>query len=116
MATDPRQLKKEALVFKAISHPSRLAVVEALACGERCVCELQELVGSDMSTVSRHLSVLRQAGVITDSKRGTWVYYSLALPCVMTFLECLRHPEQSTGCARCAGESAPVGVSKGAAQ
>ncbi len=116
MATDPRQLKKEAMVFKAMAHPSRLAVVEALACGERCVCELQELVGSDMSTVSRHLSVLRQAGVISDSKRGTWVYYSLALPCVTTFLGCLRHPERSSGCARCAGEPVAGIVPEGAAQ
>jgi DNA-binding transcriptional ArsR family regulator len=113
MATDPRQLKEEAMVFKAMAHPSRLAVVEALAAGERCVCELQELVGSDMSTVSRHLSVLKQAGVIADSKRGTWVYYSLALPCVMTFLECLRHPEESSGCARHAGESMAGCISKG---
>ena len=116
MATDPRQLKREAMVFKAMAHPSRLAVVEALAGGERCVCELQEVVGSDMSTVSRHLSVLRQAGVIADAKRGTWVYYSLALPCVMTFLECLRHPEESSGCPRCAGDSAAEGVPNGVAR
>ena len=94
------QLKTEAMVFKALAHPSRLAVVEALASGERCVCELQELVGSDMSTVSRHLSVLKQAGVIADDKRGTWVYYTLVLPCVTSFLECLRNPEESAGCVR----------------
>jgi len=86
-------LRKEAGVFKALAHPSRLAIVEALAHGESCVCEFQRLVGSDMSTVSRHLAVLRQAGVIADEKRGQWVYYRLTLPCVQTFLNCLRNPD-----------------------
>jgi ArsR family transcriptional regulator len=85
-------------VFKALAHPSRLAVVEALAGGERCVCELQELVGGDMSTVSRHLSVLKGAGVIADEKQGQWVFYRLTLPCVQTFLNCLRHPDEASGC------------------
>jgi len=92
-------LKHEALVFKALAHPSRLAVVEALASGERCVCELQELVGGDMSTVSRHLSVLKGAGVIADEKRGQWVFYRLTLPCVHTFLNCLRNPAETSECA-----------------
>lgn len=96
-----RKYKTETQVFKALAHPTRLAVVETLAGGERCVCELQELVGSDMSTVSRHLSVLKQAGVIADDKRGAQVFYSLTLPCVMTFLECLRLPDERSGCTTC---------------
>ena len=96
---DWTELRKEALVFKALAHPSRLAVAEALAAGERCVCELQELVGGDMSTVSRHLSVLKNAGVIADEKKGQWVYYHLTLPCVTTFLNCLRHPAETSDCA-----------------
>jgi len=92
-------LRQEALVFKALAHPSRLAVVEALAAGERCVCELQEIVGGDMSTVSRHLTVLKGAGVIADEKRGQWVFYRLTLPCVRTFLNCLRHPAETSECA-----------------
>ena len=50
-------------VFKALSHPSRLYMVDVLSQGERCVCELTEMVGSDMSTVSKHLSVLKAAGL-----------------------------------------------------
>lgn len=98
MISDSSQLKHDARVFKALAHPSRLAVVEALACGERCVCDLQELVGGDMSTVSRHLSVLKNAGVIDDDKQGQRVFYRLTLACVPSFLRCLRHPEEAAGC------------------
>lgn len=81
--------KQKANVIKALGHPSRLAMVEALADGERCVCELQELVGSDMSTVSKHLTVLRNAGIVCDRKQGLWVYYSLRTPCIIGFLDCI---------------------------
>ena len=59
MTYDEGLHKLKAGVIKAMGHPSRLAMVEALADGELCVCELQKLVGSDMSTVSKHLSVLK---------------------------------------------------------
>lgn len=81
--------KQRAAVFKALGHPARLQIVEELAAGERCVCELVEAVGSGWSTVSRHLSVLKAAGVLDDEKRGLQVFYRLALPCVNTFVECL---------------------------
>jgi DNA-binding transcriptional ArsR family regulator len=65
--------------FKALGHPSRLVMVEALATrGELCVCELQRLVGADMSTVSRHLGILKRAGLVSDRRQGTWIHYSLA--------------------------------------
>ncbi len=89
MITNDTNYKQRAQVLKALGHPSRLAMVEALLEGERCVCELQELVGSDMSTVSRHLSVLRNAGLVDDRKEGLKVFYSLRLPCVAHFLECV---------------------------
>lgn len=78
-----------AKVFKALGHPGRLAMVEAVLQEEKCVCELQELVGSDMSTVSRHLGILRDAGILKMRKDGTSVYYRLKLPCVKSFLSCL---------------------------
>jgi DNA-binding transcriptional ArsR family regulator len=84
-----KQLKGRAEVFKALGHPDRLRILEELADGERCVCELVESVGSSWSTVSRHLSVLKEAGVLTDEKRGLQVFYRVALPCVTTFMECL---------------------------
>jgi len=76
-------------VFKALGHPTRLRFVQALAEGELCVCHLQELVDADMSTVSKHLSVLRQAGVVQSEKRGNQVYYRLRLPCVGQFMDCI---------------------------
>ena len=81
--------KDRASVIKALGHPSRLAMVEALAEGERCVCELQELVGSDISTVSKHLSLLKNAGIVCDRRQGQWIYYSLRTPCIIQFLECI---------------------------
>ncbi|MBI5688986.1 MAG: helix-turn-helix transcriptional regulator [Verrucomicrobia bacterium] len=82
----PRQA---ADVFKALGHPARLQVVTELANGERCVCDLVELTGLGWSTVSRHLSVLKAAGVVTDEKRGLQVFYRLRLPCVARFTACL---------------------------
>lgn len=64
-------------------------MVDVLSRGERCVNELTELVGADMSTVSKHLSVLKAAGILADEKRGMQVYYSLKVPCVMRFFECV---------------------------
>lgn len=81
-------LAEQANIFKALGHPSRLLMVEALRDGERCVCELQQLVGDDMSTVSKHLAVLKAAGVVAAEKRGTNTYYRLALCCLDTFLRC----------------------------
>lgn len=72
-----------------MAHPSRLAMLEALADGERCVCELQKVVGSDISTVSKHLAVLRAAGLVTDRKEGLWVHYRLRVPCVLKFMTCI---------------------------
>jgi DNA-binding transcriptional ArsR family regulator len=82
------RLEARARIAKALAHPARLLVVEELAHGERCVCELTAMIGSDMSTVSKHLSVLRNAGIIVDSKRGLQVYYSLKCPCILKFFEC----------------------------
>lgn len=91
MTTDTAQLRLTATaqIFKALAHPARLQVVEELARGERCVCELQAIIGSDMSTVSKHLSVLKNAGVVSDDKRGSQVFYSLKVPCIMGFFGCI---------------------------
>lgn len=76
-------------VVKALAHPSRLFIVDELSRGERCVCELTEMVGADMSTVSKHLSVLKNAGIVQDEKRGSQVWYTLRVPCVMKFFDCV---------------------------
>ncbi len=83
------RLATRAKVFKSLAHPSRLLIVEQLAKKERCVCELTEMIGADISTVSKHLSVLKGAGIIQDDKRGLQVYYRLKMPCVLRFFECV---------------------------
>lgn len=92
-------------MFKALGHPARLQIVEELAEGERCVCELVELVELGWSTVSRHLTVLKDAGVLEDEKRGLQVFYRLALPCVKSFAECLdaAHQGETVEVRRCCG-------------
>ncbi len=87
--TNLRVLERRAEIFKALGHPDRLRILEELADGERCVCDLVDAVGSSWSTVSRHLSVLKGAGVVEDEKRGLQVFYRLALPCVPSFMDCL---------------------------
>ena len=81
--------RRRAAILKAMAHPSRLKMLEALESGEKCVCELQELVGSDMSTVSKHLSLMRAAGLVMDEKRGLKAFYRLRVPCVRGFFACI---------------------------
>ena len=78
-----------ARVAKALAHPSRLLMLDALQDGERCVCELTELVGADQSTVSKHLAVLKQAGLVDDRKDGVKMHYRLKAPCLATFWQCV---------------------------
>ena len=81
--------KQKAMIIKAMAHPSRLLMIDALAEGEKCVCELQRLVGADMSTVSKHLSVMKNAGIVTDRKEGLQVFYRLRVPCILRFFDCV---------------------------
>jgi ArsR family transcriptional regulator len=83
-------LEKRSQVFKALAHPARLFMVEQLAAGEKCVCELTAMLELDTSTVSKHLSVLRNAGVVSDQKRGLMVYYSIKMTCVLGFFSCIQ--------------------------
>lgn len=76
-------------VFRALGHETRLRIAEALGERESCVGDLKDLVGASWSTVSQHLSVLKNAGIIDCSKQGNQVLYRLALPCVTTFTHCL---------------------------
>ena len=83
------QLDARARIIKAIAHPSRLFIIEELNKNERCVCELTEMIGSDASTVSKHLGILKNAGLVEDEKRGTNIYYHLRVPCILDFIGCV---------------------------
>nr|WP_321513256.1 metalloregulator ArsR/SmtB family transcription factor [uncultured Pseudodesulfovibrio sp.] len=84
-----QQFEERANVVKAMAHPSRLMMIEELSRGERCVCDLRDLVGADISTVSKHLTVLKKVGIVEDEKRGKNVYYRLKVPCVLNFFHCI---------------------------
>ena len=88
MKNNKRNLRR-AEIIKAMAHPSRLAIIDRLENGEACVCELQEIVKSDMSTVSKHLSLMKKAGLLDERKEGLWVYYRLRYPCIIRFLGCI---------------------------
>ena len=74
-------IEAQARIFKALGHPSRLLMVDALRDGEKCVCDLQALVGDDMSTISKHLAVLRDAGVVTRRKQDLPAWPPFFAPC-----------------------------------
>jgi len=80
--------RKQARVLKALANESRLKIVDRLAKGECSVGKLTELVGSDRSTISKHLAVLRAHGIVHDRREGNVVYYTLLTPCVINFFSC----------------------------
>ncbi len=83
------EAKARAKVLKALAHPTRLWMLEQLEGGEKCVCEFVEPLGLDFSTVSKHLAVMKQAGIVEDEKRGKQVFYTLKVPCVLNFMHCI---------------------------
>lgn len=89
-AKDKAKYEARAKIMKSLAHPARLLIVDELAKhGEQCVCDLTELVGTDMSTVSRHLAQLREAGIIEDEKRGQMVFYRLKVKCLTSLFSCI---------------------------
>jgi ArsR family transcriptional regulator len=86
-----------ARMIKAVAHPTRLFIVDELSRGERCVCDLRDMVGADISTVSKHLALLKAAGIVADDKRGLQVFYRLMTPCVLGFFDCVRQVQTAAG-------------------
>jgi DNA-binding transcriptional ArsR family regulator len=81
--------ERQAEIAKAVAHPLRVAVIDFLKAGERCVCDIAEHVGSERSNVSRHLAVMVHAGVLTCRKDGLKVFYGLRTPCIADCLSCI---------------------------
>jgi ArsR family transcriptional regulator len=90
------RFEARARIIKAMAHPTRLFIVDELSRKERCVRELTEMIGSDVSTVSKHLSILRNAGIVHVEKRGANVFYRLRVPCVLNFFSCVEKVLAST--------------------
>jgi ArsR family transcriptional regulator len=91
--TEAETLRSEARakILKALAQTSRMFIVETIKDKPRCVCELAEMLGIDQSTTSKHLSVLKNAGIIEDRKEGTTVYYSLRCRCILDFIGCIEN-------------------------
>lgn len=96
MITDSKY-EQMAMVLKAMAHPTRLFILDRLKEKEHCVCELQGLIEADMSTVSKHLSVLRNAGIIANRKHNNQVFYSLICPCVLDMYQCVIEVKGNAG-------------------
>ncbi len=95
---DIASLQNQAQVFKALAHPLRLKLLLQLGEGERCVAELAQDSGVDLSTLSRHLTLLKQTALVADRREGKWIYYRLLAPCVLEFVSCLA-ARSGPGCA-----------------
>ena len=85
----PEMQSAKAEVFKALGHPTRLTIVEALKKREHCVCELVEMVPGAQATTSRHLDVLLRAGIVRRRRKGVRMMYELALPCLLNAMPCV---------------------------
>lgn len=96
-ASESGRLERRAAVLKAMAHPARLFLLEQLARGERCVCELHEAAGGDFSTVSRHLGQLWRAGLVQRERRGAQVWYRLRGRWPLRLLACAARIAEPAG-------------------
>ena len=76
-------------IIKALAHPARLMVVELLRDGEASFSQIHGLFESDKSTVSKHLLVLKEAGIVSSRKSGLDMFYRLGVPCITDFFRCV---------------------------
>lgn len=83
------RLKAQAEIIKSLAHPTRLFLLDELSRGERAVQELTEMVGVEMPTISRHLSLLKNTGILEAEKRGAQVFYRVKTPCVLKVFHCM---------------------------
>ncbi|MDX2109219.1 MAG: metalloregulator ArsR/SmtB family transcription factor [Verrucomicrobiota bacterium] len=88
-APSKARCESRAKIVKALAHPSRILIADALVNGELCVNDLTTMIGADISTVSKHLSVMKSAGLLAVEKRGLNQYYRLRCPCFTDFLRCI---------------------------
>ncbi|MCX7018628.1 MAG: metalloregulator ArsR/SmtB family transcription factor [bacterium] len=78
-----------AQIAKALAHSTRLFIIDELSRRDICVCDLTEMIGADISTVSKHLTILKSAGLVQGRKHGAQIFYRLRCPCVLGFFGCM---------------------------
>jgi len=89
--------------FHALADETRLQIVEMLSHGERCVCELQDVLDAAQSRLSFHLKVLKESGLVSDRREGRWMYYALnreALEGIAHFAQAVKPGKHAGSCAR----------------
>jgi len=84
-----KQYEARAKVAKAMAHPSRLLMLDLLQDQEMCVNDLTEQVGADQSTVSKHLAILKETGLVDVRKEGAMSYYRITCGCLDGFFSCM---------------------------
>ena len=100
---------RKAEIFKAIGHPTRLMILEMLYGNEMCVSDMQDKIDADFSTVSKHLQVMKSAGLLEQRREKKKIFYSLRVPCIMNFMGCIDEvirkdfTEKSALAERCCG-------------
>jgi ArsR family transcriptional regulator len=83
-----KEYLESAEIFKALAHPTRLFIIHTVKDKKMSVKELTEMVGIDISTMSKHLDILKKRKIITGEKHKNFIYYRLAIPCVLDFMKC----------------------------
>ncbi|MDD3472455.1 MAG: metalloregulator ArsR/SmtB family transcription factor [Syntrophaceae bacterium] len=91
LSSEIGRLKLKSEVFKAMGHPIRLGIIEFLRDGEKCVCEIVEHTGTGMSNISKHLSILKAVGIVSDRKDGLKMMYRVTMPCALEFSSCIEN-------------------------
>ena len=82
------QAKARADLLKALAHPTRVLMLDALSRGDCCVNDLRRLATTSQPTISRHLDKLKKAGIVTERRAGKRVIHHLACPCMLQALGC----------------------------
>ena len=83
-----KEYLEQAEIFKALAHPTRLFIIHAVKDKKLSVKELTEMVGIDISTMSKHLDILKKHKIIEGEKEKNFIYYRLVIPCVLDFMSC----------------------------
>ncbi len=83
------QYESRVKIIKAMAHPSRLFILDQLKDGPLCVCEINDMIDADVSTISKHLLLLKNAGLVSSTKIGLQVHYKLELPCILSAFACI---------------------------
>lgn len=109
-----------ARAFQALSDPKRMEIIALLTGGERCVCELTDVVGAKQPLLSFHLKILREAGLVRSRRRGKWMYYSLNYETMKemqviigSLAEGTEHPASCCCESVCSPTEAPYGANRG---